>query len=61
MMTKEGSTKSVNFMTPRIGCIVLECGHIGDTCIVKMLNFFKFFYSLPGHKADQLDYDEQRI
>ena len=37
MMTKEGSTKSVNFMTPRIGCTVLECGHIGDTCIVKVM------------------------
>ena len=27
MMTKEGSTKIVNFMTPRTGVLVLGCGH----------------------------------
>ena len=28
MMTKEGSTIIVNFMTPGAGCLVLRCGHI---------------------------------
>ena len=28
MMTKEGSTKIVNFMTPGAGVLVLGCGHI---------------------------------
>ena len=34
MMTKEGSTQIVNFMTPRAGVLVLGCGHISH--IVKM-------------------------
>ena len=28
MMTKEGSTKIVTFMTPIAGVLVLGCGHI---------------------------------
>ena len=28
MMTKEGSTKIVNFMTPGAGVFMLRCGHI---------------------------------
>ena len=28
MMTKKGSTKIVNFMTPRAGVLMLGCGHI---------------------------------
>ena len=28
MMTKEGATKIVNFMTPRVGVLMLGCGHI---------------------------------
>ena len=39
MMTKEGSTKIVNFMTPGVGVLVLGCGHISH--IVKMHYFFK--------------------
>ena len=39
MMTKEGSTKIVNFMTPRAGVLVLRCGHISH--IVKMHYFLK--------------------
>ena len=39
MMSKEGSAKIVNFMTPRAGILVLGCGQI--SCIVKMLYFFK--------------------
>ena len=34
MMTKEESTKILNYMTPGAGVLVLECGHI--SCIVKM-------------------------
>ena len=47
MMTREGLTNIVNFMTFRVG-VALGCGQIDD--IVKMLNFFKIF-STPGHKA----------
>ena len=39
MMTKEGSTKIVNFMTPGGGVLVLGCGHISHT--VKMHYYFK--------------------
>ena len=38
MMTKEGSTQIVNFMTPRAGVLVLGYGHISH--IVKMHYFF---------------------
>ena len=38
MMTKEGSTKIVNFMTPGAGVLVLGRGHISH--IVKMHYFF---------------------
>ena len=34
MMSKEGSTKPVNFMTKRAGILVRECGH--NSYIVKM-------------------------
>ena len=37
MMTKEGSNKIVNFMTPGAGVLVLVRGHISH--IVKILNF----------------------
>ena len=40
-MTKKGSTKFVNFMTPGVGVLVLGCGHISR--IVKMHYFFKYF------------------
>ena len=39
MMTKEGSTKIVNFITPGAGVLVLGRGHISH--IVKMHYFFK--------------------
>ena len=39
MMTIEGSTKIVNFMTPGVGVLVLGRGHISH--IVKMHYFFK--------------------
>ena len=39
MMTKEGSTKIVNFMTPGAGVLVLGRGHISH--MVKMHYFFK--------------------
>ena len=28
MITKDGSTKLVNFMTPGAGVLVLKCGHL---------------------------------
>ena len=39
MMTNEGSTKIVNFMTPGVGVLVLGRGHISH--IEKMHYFFK--------------------
>ena len=39
MMTKEGSTKIINFMTPGAGVLVLGHGHVSH--IVKMHYFFK--------------------
>ena len=38
IMTNEGSTKTLNFMTPGAGVFVLGCGHISH--IVKMHYFF---------------------
>ena len=38
MMTKEGSTKIVNLMTPGAGVLVLGCGH--KSHIVKLHYFF---------------------
>ena len=43
-MTKEGSTKIVNFMSPGAGVLVLWCGHLSR--IVKMHYFFKNLSSL---------------
>ena len=40
MMTKEESTKIVNFMTPLAGVFVLGRGH---TCISKIVNMLYFF------------------
>ena len=39
MVTKELSTKIVNFMTPGVGFLVLRCGHV--SYIVKIHHFFK--------------------
>ena len=39
MMTKEGFTKIITFMTPGAGVRVIGCGHISIK--VKMHNFFK--------------------
>ena len=39
MMTKEGSTKIVNFMNSGAGVLVLGCDHISH--ILKMYYFFK--------------------
>ena len=40
-LIKEGSTKIVNFVTPKAGNPVLECGHISHT--MKMYYVFEFF------------------
>ena len=51
-MTKEESTKIVNFMTPRAGVLVLGRGHISH--IVKMHYFFKIFFSTPRHCSNKV-------
>ena len=38
-MTKKGSTKIINFMTPRARVLVLGCSHMSH--IVKVYYFFK--------------------
>ena len=43
IMAKEGQTKSVNFMTPMVGVVVLDGDHIGDKA--KMLYFIEIVYS----------------
>ena len=43
-MTKEGSIKIINFMTPGGGVLVLGCDHI--SYIVKMHYFYKNSFSL---------------
>ena len=45
VMTKEGSTKIVTFMTRGAGVFVLGCGHISH--IVKMHYFFKNLLLYP--------------
>ena len=45
IMTKEGSTKIVNFMNPRAGLLVLGRGHISD--IVKM--YYLLLYQYTAH------------
>ena len=52
MMTKEGSTKIVNFMTPGAGVLVLGRGHISH--IVKMLYSFKNLLLYAGAKSNIL-------
>ena len=52
MMTEEGSTKKVDFMTPGVGVLVLRRGHI--SFIVKMRHFLKIFFSTPKHRSDKL-------
>ena len=46
MMTKEGSTQIVNFITPGTGVLVLGCGHINH--IVKMHYFLKNLLLFSG-------------
>ena len=56
MMTKEGFTKIVNFLTPRAGDFVLWCGQISH--IVKMqynvIIPLKIFFSSSRHGSDKL-------
>ena len=54
-MTKEGSTKIVNFLSPGAGVLALGRGHISHIHVVKMHYFFKKSSSLlPG--KDQTNY-----
>ena len=46
VMTKEGSTKIVNFMTPGAGAFVLGCGHIGHRV--------KMHYYTPRNKLKRV-------
>ena len=52
MMTQEGSTKIMNFMTPGAEVLVLGRGHL--SCIVKMHYFFKNIIFSPKHRTDKV-------
>ena len=54
MMTKEGSIKIVNFMTPGAGVLALGCGYISH--IVKMHYFFKDFLLYSQAQTRQIMY-----
>ena len=54
MMTKEGSTKIINFMTPGAGVLALGCGHISH--IVKMHYFFKNLLLYSSASSRQTEY-----
>ena len=54
MMTKEGTTKIVNFMTPGPGVLVLGCGH--KSHIVKLHYFFKNFLLYSQAQIRQTKY-----
>ena len=51
MMTKEGSTKIVNCMTPGIGVLVLRCDHI--SYIVRIHYYIKIIFPTPRHRSDK--------
>ena len=51
-MTKEGSTKIVNFMNPGAGVLVLRRGH--NSHMVKMHYFFKNLPLTLRHRSDKL-------
>ena len=53
MMTKEGSPKIVNFMTPGAGVLVIGRGHISH--IVKLHYFFNnLLLYTPRHRSNKL-------
>ena len=49
-MTKEGSTKIVNFMTLVARVLVLGRGHVSQIIIISL----KIFFSTPGHWSNKL-------
>ena len=51
-MTKEGSTKIVNFMTPGAGVLVLGRGHISH--IAKSIISLKIYFFTPRNRSDKL-------
>ena len=44
MITKEGSTKNVNFMSPGVGVLAIGCGHISHK--VKIHYFFNIIMTI---------------
>ena len=57
MMSKEASTKIVNFMTPEVGVHVLKCDHI--SFIVKIQYFFKNLLSSQAQISQTEDIVKQ--
>ena len=58
MMTEEGSTKILNFMTPGAEVFVLGRGHISQwKCIISL----KFLFSNMGHGWDTQRNDQGRV
>ena len=52
MMTKNGSTKIVNFITAGIGDIVLARGHVRH--MIKSTIYVKFLLSTAENRSDNL-------
>ena len=60
MMTKEGSTKIVTFMTPGAGVLVLARGNISH--IVKLHYFFKYSQAvIEGPKENKTSVNKFKI
>ena len=46
MITKEGSTKIVNFNTPRAGVLMLECGRISHFSVYVLFSTLSIYSTL---------------
>ena len=54
MITQEGSTKIVNFMTPRAGVLVLGCGYMNHIVKIHYIIPLKIFFSTLMHRSEKL-------
>ena len=56
MITKEGLTEIVNFMTPGAGFLVLGRGHI--SFILMKMHYLKIFFFSPRHRSYKVNYKD---
>ena len=55
MTTELKCTEIVNFITTRYEVIVPGCGHIDD--FMKMIDFIRILYFIPGHRENLLNHN----